>query len=168
MNHTMPEIDKSVFWHDYWSDFYGDVVKEDPPNMPVPLGNAVQMSCFVNADHAGNKVTQRSHKGVFILLNNTPVIAFSKQQNTCESSTYGSELVAMRIARDMVSALRIKLKCFGISLIGPTNVFCDNNSVVLNVSIPESTLAKSTVLSTTTLYERPLLPESSVLGKKTH
>ena len=48
----------------------------------------------------------------------------------------------MRVARDMVSALRIKLKCFGIPLIGPTNVFRNNNSVVLNVSIPESTLAK--------------------------
>ncbi len=58
MNHTMPEIDKSVFRHSDWSDFYGDVVKEDPPNMPVPLGNAVQMSCFVDADHAGNKVTR--------------------------------------------------------------------------------------------------------------
>ena len=48
----------------------------------------------------------------------------------------------MRIARDMISALRIKLKCFGIPILGPTYVFCDNNSVVQNVSIPESTLAK--------------------------
>ena len=97
--------------------FYGHVVEEDPPNMPVPLGNAIQMSCFVDADHAGNKITRQSHTGIFILLNNTPVIAFSKRQNTCESSTYGSELVAMRIARDMISALRIKLKCFGIPIV---------------------------------------------------
>lgn len=48
----------------------------------------------------------------------------------------------MRIAKDMISSLRIKLKCFGIPLVGPTNVFCDNNAVVQNVSIPESTLAK--------------------------
>ena len=110
--------------------------------MPVPLGNVVHMSCFVDANHAGNKVTRRSHTGVFILLNNTPVIAFSKRQNTCESSTYGSELVAMRIARDMCSALRIKLKCFGTLIAGSTNVFCDDNAVVHNVSIPELTLAK--------------------------
>ena len=67
---------------------------------------------------------------------------FSKRQNTCESSTYGSELVAMRIAKDMISALRIKLKCFGIPLSGPTNVFCDSNGVVQNTSVPESTLSK--------------------------
>ncbi len=48
----------------------------------------------------------------------------------------------MRIAKDMVSALRIKLKCFGVPLAGPSYVFCDNNAVVQNVSIPESTLNK--------------------------
>ncbi len=48
----------------------------------------------------------------------------------------------MQIAKDMVSALRIKLKCFGIPISGPTNVFCDNNAVVQNSSIPESTLSK--------------------------
>jgi hypothetical protein len=110
--------------------------------MPVPLGNPIQMSCFVDADHMGNKVTRRLHTGVFILLNNTPVIAFSKQQHTCESSTYGSELVAMQIVKDMVSALRIKLNCFGIPLSRPTNVFCNNNAVVQNTSIPKLTLSK--------------------------
>ncbi len=142
LNHTMPEVDESVFRHGDWKDFYGNVIKEDPPDMPVPLGNPIQMSCFVDADHAGNKVTRWLHTGVFILLKNTPVIAFSKRQNTCESSTYGSELVVMRIAKDMVSALWIKLKCFGIPISGPTNVFCDNNAVVQNTSIPELTLSK--------------------------
>ena len=142
MNHTTPQINETVFRHDDWRDFYGDVVQEDPPNMPVPLGNTMHLSWFVDANHAGNKVTRRSHTGVFILLNNTPVIAFSKCQNTCKSSTYGSELVAMRVARDMISALQIKLKCFGIPIAEPTNVFCDDNAVVQNVRIPESTLAK--------------------------
>ena len=68
--------------------------------------------------------------------------SFSKRQNTVESSTFGSELVAARIARDMIVELRIKLKLFGVPLLGPTNVFCDNNGVVKNTSIPESTLSK--------------------------
>ena len=67
---------------------------------------------------------------------------FSKRQNTCESSTYGSELVAMRIARDLILALRIKLKCFGVPIDGPANVHCDNNGVVQNMSMPESALSK--------------------------
>jgi hypothetical protein len=131
LNHTAPEnIDDSVFKSGSWTKFYGKVTKEDPPNMPVPLGNPVVMSCFVNADHTGNLVTHQSHTGVFILLNNTPAMVFSKRQNTVKSSTYGSELIAIHIAKDMVSALRIKLKCFGIPITGATNVFCDNNAVV--------------------------------------
>ena len=59
-----------------------------------------------------------------------------------ESSTYGSELVALRIARDLIVALRIKLKSIGVPLLGPTNVYCDNQGVVKNTSVPESTLNK--------------------------
>ncbi len=31
LNHTMPEVDESVFHHGDWKDFYGDVIEEDPP-----------------------------------------------------------------------------------------------------------------------------------------
>jgi hypothetical protein len=48
----------------------------------------------------------------------------------------------MRIARDLISAMRIKLKSFGIPIQGPANTYGDNDSVVKNVSIPESTLNK--------------------------
>lgn len=139
---AMPKIDESSFAQYDWTEFYGDVKEEDPPNMPEPLGNPVTISCFVDANHAGNKVTRRSHTGIILLLNNAPITVFSKRQNTVESSTYGSELVAMRIARDLISALRIKLKCFGIPILGPANVFCDNEAVYKNTSRPESTLTK--------------------------
>ena len=39
-------------------------------------------------------------------------------------------------------ALRYKLRMFGVPITGPVNVFCDNNGVVKNASIPHSTLAK--------------------------
>ena len=68
--------------------------------MPDPLGHPVTITCFVDADHATNQVTRRWHTGIIIFLNRAPTKSFSKRQNTCESSTYGLELVAMRIARD--------------------------------------------------------------------
>ena len=139
---NLPDIDESAFIPGDWTDFYGDVVEEDPPHMPEPLGNPVMISCFVDANHAGNKVTRRSHSGVIIMLNDAPIQVFCKRQNTVESSTFGSELVAMRIARDMISALRIKLKWLGVPLLGPANVFCDNEAVCKNTSRPESTLTK--------------------------
>jgi hypothetical protein len=51
-------------------------------------------------------------------------------------------LVALRVARDLIAALRIKLRLFGVPLDGPASVLCDNQGVVKNTSIPESTLTK--------------------------
>jgi hypothetical protein len=124
-----------------WSDFYGDVQEELPIKMPEPLGYPVNMSVFVDANHAGNVVTRRLHTGILIFLQNTPVLWHSRRQNTVETSTFGSKFVALRAARDMVVALRYKLRMFGIPLAGPAHVFCDNQGVVMNVSIPESVLA---------------------------
>ena len=42
----------------------------------------------------------------------------------------------------MIVALRYKLRMFGIPVIGPASVLCDNQGVVKNTSIPESTLSK--------------------------
>jgi hypothetical protein len=39
----------------------------------------------------------------------------------------------------------VKLQMMGVALDGPANVFCDNNSVVINSSVPESTLKKKHV-----------------------
>jgi len=125
-----------------WKDFYGDVCEEVPPDAPEPLGKPVTISCFVDANHAGNVVTRRSQTGILIFVNNALIISFSKKQNTVESATYGSELVAMRIARDQLVALRIKLRCFGVPINGACNVYSDNESLYKNVSIPESTLNK--------------------------
>ena len=73
---------------------------------------------------------------------NALMCSFSKKQNTVESSTYGSELVALRIARDRIVAMRIKCKSIGVPLMGSANVYCDNQEVVMNTSIPGSTLSK--------------------------
>ena len=59
-----------------------------------------------------------------------------------ESSTFGSEFVAMSIAKDLTIALRYKLRMFGIPINRPTDVFCDNQGVVKNMSLPESVLSK--------------------------
>ena len=125
-----------------WRDFYGDVEEEDPPHMPKPLGKSVKISCFVDSNHAGNVVTRRSHSGIIIFVNSAPIIAYSKRQNTVESSTFGSEFVAMRIAKELISALRIKLKSFGVPLDGPVDIYCDNAGVCNNAMFPESTLSK--------------------------
>jgi hypothetical protein len=100
------------------------------------------MSAFVDANHAGNVATCRSHSGILIYIQNAPIVWFSKQQNTVKGSMFGSEMVALRICRDLIVGLLYKLRMFGVPIDGPANVFCNNRGVVKNVSIPESTLLK--------------------------
>lgn len=136
-------VKEGVFKTDVdWSEFYGDVVEEDPPDMPEPLGNSVRITAFMDSDHGGNRVTRRSHTGIIILVNNAVITTYSKKQNTVEAATFGSEMVAMRVARDLTVALRIKLKMFGVPIDGPADFYCDNNGVVKNTSLPQSQLAK--------------------------
>ena len=139
---AIPFIDERRFHRANWYDFYGDVSEAIPPNMPQPRGKNVKMSCFVDADHAGNLATRRSHTGIFIFLNKSPIVWYSKRQNTVETSTFGSEIVAMRVATEMIEGLRYKLRMFGVPIDGPTDVFCDNKGVVSNTSVPESQLTK--------------------------
>jgi hypothetical protein len=110
--------------------------------MPEPRGKAIKLACYVDADHAGNMMTRRSHSGILLYINNTPVIWYSKRQNTVETSSFGSEFIALRISTEMIEALRYKIRMFGTPIDSATDVFCDNKSVVTNASIPSSVLSK--------------------------
>jgi hypothetical protein len=134
--------DESSFERHDWTDFYRDASEKLPPNAPPPRGHPVQINCFVDSDHAGNKVTRRSHTGILIFLNRSPIVWYSKAQNTVETSTFGSEFTAMRIATELLESLRYKLRMFGVPLDGPANTFCDNTSVVTNATQPSSVLKK--------------------------
>ena len=112
-----------------WKEFYGDIKEERPPGCPEPLGNALTISCFVDANHTGNVVTRRLHTGILIFIQKTCMIQFSKRQNSVESATYGSESTALRIAQDLLVALCLKLMSFAIPINGPCNVFMDNEAV---------------------------------------
>jgi hypothetical protein len=131
-----------IFNQQAWTEFYKDAKEQVPTNAPSPRGHAVQINAFVDADHAGNRITRRSHTGILIYLNCAPCIWYSKAQSTVETSTFGAEFVAMRICVEMLEALRYKLCMFGIPIDGPANMFGDNKSVVTNSTVPTSTLKK--------------------------
>ena len=50
----------------YWKEFYEDIKEEITPDIPETLGKSAHMTCFVDANHAGNVVSQLSHTGVLI------------------------------------------------------------------------------------------------------
>jgi len=125
-----------------WKDYYPNAREEIPPDLPESLAEPVVISVYVDADHAGDESTRRSHTGIVIYLNSAPIVWYSKKQATVETSSYGSELVAMRTAVELTEGLRYKLRSFGVPIAGPAYVFCDNQSVVFSTSTPESALKK--------------------------
>ena len=76
------------------------------------------------------------------MINNTVVKTYSKRQATVESSTYGSELLAARIATDIAIEIRYILHMLGVEIDGSILMLGDNKSVVINTTIPSSTLKK--------------------------
>ena len=139
---TEPTFDENRWIKQDWSEFYPDAKEAIPVDVPEALGEAVITTCFVDADHAGCHKTRRSHTGVLIFVNRAPILFYSKRQTTVETSTYGSEIIALKIAIEMVEGLRYKLRMMGVPMKGATNVFCDNDSVVKNTTHPESQLKK--------------------------
>jgi hypothetical protein len=125
-----------------WQEFYPDAEEELPPDMPEARGKSARITCYVDADHAHDVVTRRSVTGIILMVNNTPIKWISKRQKTVETSTYGSELVAARIATELIIEIRYKLRMLGIPLDGPALMLGDNMSVVLNTTVPSSPLKK--------------------------
>ena len=85
----------------------GGLKKEDPPNMPPPLGRSVLMTVFVDADHGSNVLARRSHIAWHLLAG----------KNTVSASTYGSKLLATRIVHDRIVEMRITCKSICLSLV---------------------------------------------------
>ena len=141
-DYAEPQIDEKIFNHDIspFREHYRDAHEELPFNQPTPRGRAVTTMAYVDASHAANKVTRRSHTGYIKFVNRAPIQWYSRRQNTVESSTFSSEFIALKTLVEAIHGLQYKLCMFGIPLDGPTKVLCDNEKVVDNSSKIESTL----------------------------
>ena len=123
-------------------DIYVDACEKLPTSAPIPQGRSVQLNCFIDVDHGDDRVSRRSQTGIILFGNSAPLLWYSKRQNTVESSTFGSEFVALQIVTELITLFRFKLRMFGIPSDGPVNVFCDNEAVYQNSSFVESHLKR--------------------------
>ncbi len=137
-------IDLTKFEKQDWSSsVYGTDLKEElPSNMPESRGQGFTMTAYVDSDHAGDTVTRRSRTGFLVYLNNSPIHWYSKKQTGIETSSFGSEFLAMKHCTEYIRGLRYKLRMMGIAISGPTYIYGDNQSVLANTSKPESVLKK--------------------------
>ena len=139
---SYPEIDNEAFGERNWSSMYGNEKELIPSNAPKALGSEFIIRAYVDASFAGCKLTRRSRTGFIVFLNRAPIFYFSKKQGSCETSTFGSEFVAMKQCCEYIRGLRYKLRMMGIPVNNPAFVYGDNQSVLWNTTDPDSTLKK--------------------------
>ena len=139
-----PMVDMTDFQEKNWStSVFGSELKEIiPTNIPEPRGQGMITRCFVDANHAADTVSRKSRTGFIVYVNVAPVFWFNKKQTTVETSSFGSEFVAMKNCTEYIRGLRYRLRMMGIQVLGPTYIYGDNQSVLYNTTIPESTLKK--------------------------
>lgn len=70
----------------------------------------------MDADHAGDQITRRSRTGFIVFANMAAVHWLSKKQASVETSTLGSEFLAMKHCYEYRKGLRYKLRMMGIKL----------------------------------------------------
>ena len=112
---------------------YLDAQEDIPTNAPNPRGKSVKVGLYVDADHAGNFLTKKSHKGI-IYINNTKILWFIKRQNTVDTLNFGWN--------GNVISLEVKVFMLRVQLYGPDNVFCGYKLMDTNASVPTSILNK--------------------------
>ena len=89
-----------------WRKLETNVKEESPPDLPISEMKPVQIFVYFDASFTCNMITRRSVTGIIVLVNSTPLHWYVKEQNTVESSIYGVELVAGRIATEMAIKFR--------------------------------------------------------------
>jgi hypothetical protein len=81
---------------------YQNVTEEIATNLPQPRAKPLQMTVFIDGDHAGDVITRRSSTGVFVYLKRAPILWHSKQQNSAVLSTFGSEIIALKMGIEIL------------------------------------------------------------------
>ena len=126
---------------------YPDATEEVDSKVPAPMIDKLEITAFVDSDHAHDKKTQtRSITGLLILVGRTPVYFMSKRQGTIATSTYGAEFCAMRTAVEEIQAVRyMLLRCLGVKVKHASLICGDNKGVIQNCTIQDSLLKKKHV-----------------------
>ena len=140
-----PVVDEGQFQRRDWaSSKFGHVdgQAESPERIPEPRSLGVMIRAKVDADHASNMVTRRSRTGCLVYLNCALIYLWSKKQTSVETSSFGYEFIVMKHCCEFLHSLRYKLHMMGIPCEAPMYIYGDNQSVLANTTIPNSTLKK--------------------------
>ena len=128
--------------HDWSYTVYGNTQEIIPHDCFKPLGKLVTTTTTLDANVLHSMATSASLTAFLHFCNHTPTDWYSKKQATVETETYGSELVAEKIATEQIKDIRYTLRYLGVPIRSISYMFEDNRSVVTSATLPHSTLSK--------------------------
>ena len=105
---TDPDIEMDQFKRHNWKQFYADVKEIIPSNAPKFLGKEFLFRTYVDTNFARDCLTRQSRFGFIVMFNSAPLYWFSKKQSSMETSSFGSEFVAMRQCCEDLKRLKIQ------------------------------------------------------------
>jgi hypothetical protein len=94
----------------------------------------LETSVFFEADHAHDHQTWHSITGIIVFVGINPVLWPSKHQGYIATSTYTADFFAMQSAVEEAISIRYILRCLGIPVMKPTNLYGDNFGVIQSAS----------------------------------
>jgi hypothetical protein len=146
--------------HDFLGE-YPDAQEDVDSKVPKAYGKELETSIFFDLDHAHNHKTRHSITGLIVFAGRTPVSWSSKRQGCISTSTYCAEFMAMRSGIEEAISLRHMLRCLGIPVNAPTNLYGDNKVLYRVQTYPMENSRKSMWQSCSTLQENRLLQKLS-------
>ena len=81
-----------------------------PIHFSEALGKYFVIKYYLYDNHEVNMTNWRSHSIIIVYVNNTPIIWYSKRQNTVMASSFGSDFVYISISIGIIGALSYKLR----------------------------------------------------------
>ena len=115
--------------------------------MHQPRGLGFVLRATFNADHAADTVNRRPRTVFLVYLNCATLYWFSKKHTSVESSSVGSEFVAMKKCCEYLRGIHYKLRMMGIPCEVPSYISGGNQSVLANMTIPDSNLKKKSQIT---------------------
>ena len=107
INHAnFPKLDWS---NTVYANERGELVEDVPKGLPKPFKKELVIQMLVDSNHAGDHIMRRSRSGFLVFLNSALIYWTSKKQTTIETSSFGSEFMALKTSTEYLRGLQYKL-----------------------------------------------------------
>ncbi len=138
------ELRKDSFHPDFLED-YPDAHEDIAADFPTPYGRKLKTALFFDADHAHDHITRRSISGLIEFVGSTSILRHSKRQGCIATRTYCAEFISIRSGVEEAISIRYMLRCLGIPVSKPTDLFGDIIGVIQSAKIPKGELKKKNI-----------------------